>query len=181
MFDKEYSFKGKHAKYVTLLTAEIGESKLKLFEKNIDVYAMAAVVGFCYNIRATKDNGTETTKIFTDAFNNNKSQIESNYRMIMLLHDKNNVSFDERVARAFKYDNNIEKRKTGDEIFDSYVLGGVEKIFEKIFDTLDATRAELDLDKEIRNLYSFLEEFELRYQAKATDGDILNLCKYSYD
>ena len=181
MFDHDYSFRGKHATYVKMLTFDLGDNRFRLFEKNIDVYALAAVVGFTYNIRAKRDLGSDKTNILSEAFSNNKRQLINNYRMIMLLHDKENVDVNERIARAFKYDNVIEKRKVGDDIFESYVLGGVEKIFEKVFGTLTPEDAELDIDNEIKNLYTFLEEFELRYQERKTDSEILDLCKLAAD
>ncbi len=46
MFDKEYSFRGKHAEYVVKLTAEYDDKHHKLFNTNYDVYAVAPIIGF---------------------------------------------------------------------------------------------------------------------------------------
>ena len=66
MFDKEYSFRGRHAERVNKLTAKFGDTT-SLFERNFDVYIMAPIVGFLYGRRADLDKtNNETTKIFTD-------------------------------------------------------------------------------------------------------------------
>lgn len=179
MFEGNYQFHGKHAIYVKMLTNEFEEGKL--FETFVDLYTLAAIVGFVYDKRGKRDVGSEKANILAEQLTNRKNQIVSNYRMIMLLYDKENVDINERINRAFRYDNNKEKRKVCDEIYDSFVLGGLEKIFEKVFETLDVDRAELDIEKEAKNFYSFIDEFETRYETKKTDMQILDLCKLAYD
>ena len=49
MFDKQYRFRGRHAIRVDALTSVFdSNSKAKLFERNVDVYANAPLVGFLY-------------------------------------------------------------------------------------------------------------------------------------
>ena len=55
MFDKEYSFRGKHAEYVVKLTAEYDDKHHKLFNTNYDVYAIAPIIGFLYQRKAELD------------------------------------------------------------------------------------------------------------------------------
>ena len=56
MFDKQYRFMGKHAEKVNALTAVFDEaSKAKLFERNLDVYINAPLIGFLYRCKAEKD------------------------------------------------------------------------------------------------------------------------------
>ena len=47
MFDKQYRFRGRHAVRVDALTSVFdSNSKAKLFDRNVDVYANAPLVGF---------------------------------------------------------------------------------------------------------------------------------------
>ena len=47
MFDKQYRFKGRHAVRVDQLTSAFDTvSKAKLFDRNVDVYTNAPLVGF---------------------------------------------------------------------------------------------------------------------------------------
>lgn len=60
MFDKEYSFKGTHAEKVNKLTAKF-DDKNQLFKRNLDVYMMAPIVGFCFR-KADVNSGDGTQK-----------------------------------------------------------------------------------------------------------------------
>jgi len=66
VFSKEYTFKGSHAERVKALNAKFGKSNQQLFKRNVDVYMIAPLVGFCYQRRANPDGtpNAETTKIF---------------------------------------------------------------------------------------------------------------------
>jgi hypothetical protein len=176
LFMGEYAFRGKHAIYVKRLTAGYGEQKISIFQKNVDVYALAAVVGMVYKRQSAIDQkGTETAKIATDAFQNNLSMLLYNYRMIMLLHDKETLNMEERIARAFRYDNKEALRKTGDDIFNGYVLGGVEVLYEKIFSGINFERV-VKLEDCLQNLYGFMQDFHMRYGTEI-DREILDLCR----
>ena len=57
MFDKQYRFRGRHAVRVDKLTGVFdSDSKAKLFDRNVDVYTNAPLVGFLYGRRAEIDN-----------------------------------------------------------------------------------------------------------------------------
>lgn len=180
LFIGEYAFRGKHAQYVKQLTASYTEEKLCIFQKNVDVYALAAVVGMVYNRQAKVEKGTnENTKIFSDAFENNRKMLAYTYRMVMLLHEKETLPMEERIDRAFKYDNKPELRKIGDEIFNSYVLGGVEVLYEKIFAGVNFDRV-VDIKDCLQNLYQFMDDFHRRYGSEL-DKEILDLCKLAQE
>ena len=66
MFDKEYSFRGKHCDYVIKLTAEYDGKRHKLFPTNYDVYEIAPIIGFLYGRQAELDKSGDATKIFPD-------------------------------------------------------------------------------------------------------------------
>ena len=55
MFDKQYRFRGRHAVRVDKLTGVFDiNSKAKLFERNVDVYANAPLIGFLYGRTAAE-------------------------------------------------------------------------------------------------------------------------------
>lgn len=57
MFDKQYRFRGRHAFRVSALTSVFdNESKAKLFDRNVDVYANAPLVGFLFGRTAALDD-----------------------------------------------------------------------------------------------------------------------------
>jgi hypothetical protein len=88
----------------------------------------------------------------------------------MLLDKDNEDDFDQRVEKAFR-NYGSEQAKTDEELYESYVRGGVDILHEKLI--ASANRPE----DYLKNLYSFMEEFEERY-GKSAD-EILNLVKFA--
>ncbi|MDK2824227.1 MAG: hypothetical protein PWP71_2145 [Clostridia bacterium] len=177
MFDKEYSFKGKHADYVDKLTAVLDTStNIKIFNRNLDVYLFAPIVGLVYGRLGKLDNSSDnTTKIFTDQLLREQHSLKYNYRLVMIVDQNKSLNIEDRLNRAFKYDNYLEKRKDGDELFNSYVLGGVEILYEKIIE--GAT----DIDDYLVNVYKFIAEFNNRYNETIENKTIYDLCKLARD
>lgn len=170
MFDKEYSFRGSHAEKVIQLTADFDRNRNKLFKRNLDVYIMAPIIGFLYQEKDDVDRGGETTKIFPEQLLNEQSTLQFNYRLIMLLDSKHEVDFEERVNKAFRYYGS-EKAKLDEELYERYVLGGINILHRKLIET---AKAEEDY---LTNLYDFIEEFDERYNQSVSTDDISNLCR----
>lgn len=171
MFDKEYSFRGKHAGYVIKLTAEYDDKHHKLFGTNYDVYAIAPIVGFLYQRKAELDKSSaENTKIFPDKLIKEQQNLQFNYRLIMLLDEKHESDFNERINKAFRY---YGQSNAGpdEELYESYVRGGVEVLYEKLIEP--ARNAE----DYLKNLYDFMEEFDERYNGSISTDSIVDLCQ----
>ncbi len=172
MFDKEYSFRGSHAEKVVKLTAQFdSNSKARLFARNIDVYIIAPLIGFLYGCKAdVNKTNSETTKIFPQQLSNELTNLKYNYQLIMLLDKKNEASFDERLNKAFRYYGS-DQTKDDEIIFDQYVLGGVDVLYEKLIE--NATVSE----DYVKNLYDFMDEFNERYNEAVSSDSIVELCK----
>lgn len=171
MFDKEYVFKGKHAEMVRMLTSKFNENNDKLFERNVDVYKMAPVVGFLYGRKSEIDNSSsENTKIFTDALLKEEQELKFTYVLITLLNNKDEISADDRLDKAFRF-YGTDKAKVDEENFEKYVLGGIEILYEKLIEKSNDY---------IRNLYDFMEEFDNRYK-NVTNDEIIDLASGKLD
>ncbi|NMO94926.1 hypothetical protein HII30_03865 [Paenibacillus lemnae] len=174
LFQKEYSFRGTHADKVNRLTSQFdSDASFKLFSRNIDVYVLAPIIGFLYGRKSPQDRkGSDTTtKIFTDQLIREETIMKYNYQLILLLDKKHEPSFDERINKAFRYyGNNSPETLTDEELYDQYVLGGIELLYEKLIE--NATNTEDYLN----NLYDFIEEFNERYNETISDEKILDLC-----
>lgn len=174
MFDKEYSFRGKHCDYVIKLTAEYDTNHHKLFVTNYDVYALAPIIGFLYQRKAELDKTGDSTKIFPDKLMKEQQNLLFNYRLIMLLDSKNESDFDERINKAFRY-YGTEKAIGDEELYESYVRGGVEVLYEKLIKPANAA------EDYLKNLYDFLEEFDERYNRAISADSIRDLCQLARD
>lgn len=175
MFERDYNFKGKHANIVTQLTAEIdSDTKFKLFERNIDVLIIAPIVGYLYGKMSKRDDdGTITDnikKINFDQMNRESTALNFNFELIMLLHNKEKLSIEDRLNNAFRYSSGTKEKEECDKIFEQYVLGGIEILEEKLLK--DAS----SVDDYINNIYNFVCEYNDRYNKLISEEEILDLC-----
>lgn len=173
LFQKEYSFRGSHAEKVSKLTSQFDDNGAsKMFNRNIDVYIIAPLIGFLYGRTATLDkSGSSATKIFPDQLFKEESLLKYNYRLIILLDNKHEPDFEKRVNKAFRYYGDESEQTLADELlYEQYVLGGVDILYEKLIE--GATNPEDYISK----LYDFMEEFNERYNETVSDDKILDLC-----
>lgn len=175
MFDKQYRFRGRHALRVDALTSVFdSDSKAKLFERNVDVYANAPLVGFLYGRTADLDNtrNPETNQIYDqnvmgDRVIYSQEELMFNFRLIMLLDKAYEPNDDVRINKAFRH---MGEDPADENRFDSYVRGGVDVLYEKLIEGVSSP------DEYITRLYDFIEEFQERFNDKITGEDILKLC-----
>lgn len=127
LFENDVTIFGKHATHLKYLVNEA-----KLYNDYIDVYMNAAVFGYLYSRKKERDTtSTDRARIYADAFSNHRLDCIFLYRMITLL-DGDDLSIEERLDRAFRYDANPEKEEELQkciENFNSYVRGGIEYMF----------------------------------------------------
>ena len=90
-----------------------------------------------------------------------------NYRCLMMIINKD-ISDKEKIDIAFRLDDKDNERKPYDEIFNSYVLGGIEVLYEEIFEK-DSPEG---IDDYIRNLFLFVQDYCQRsYDINSEDND----------
>lgn len=155
----EFCFTEKHARMVQQLKEPIStEVPVPFFRSSVEVLIAAAQVGIIEGRRGKVDkSSSDTAKILADQMNTNSLAISRVFRLMMLLHEKDTINSQERLERAFLSDNKLEKRKSLEEIFFSYVLGGVEIIHGNIFGKAGTV---VDIDEAIRNANMFIEKLE---------------------
>ncbi|MDD3588917.1 MAG: hypothetical protein PHO46_01410 [Thermoguttaceae bacterium] len=175
MFNKQYRFLGKHALRVDKLASVFdSKSKAKLFERNVDVYANAPLVGFLYGRTADLDDtrNPETNQVYNQNVMGDRviySQEEHlfNFRLIMLLDKAYEPNEDIRINKAFK---NMGEDPADEARFDSYVRGGVDVLYEKLIEGVSSP------DDFVTRLYDFIDEFQEKFNKGVTSEDILKLC-----
>ncbi|MPL98141.1 hypothetical protein SDC9_44341 [bioreactor metagenome] len=171
MFEHDYTLVGKHATYVKFLAKEKDSksdpdkpagTNAGLFERYIDVYMAGAVFGLLYNRMASRDNSSsDRARVYADAFATCRDDCAFLYRMAMLLDESTDISAEERIDRAFRYDadpNQAENLDKNMDLFHSYVLGGIEILYEK--STEGCTTQEDYITRMYEMMKSFSEEIE---------------------
>lgn len=135
---KEYKFVGKHAEYAKFLCKDKGqlrENGVNVFNRVIDLYMVAPLVGLMNEKKSSIDTSiNETSTVQLQQMENESDNLEYIYRIIMLLDNADNLSEKERIARAFRNDEDEIKFRENMQLFHSYVLGGVEIIYSAYFE-----------------------------------------------
>lgn len=170
MFDKQYRFTGSHAEKVNALTAIFDEqSKAKLFERNLDVYINAPIIGFLYQRKGEKNSNSDISpqNIFPEQMINASDKLKYILRLILLLDAEYEPDEEQRLNKAFRQFGQEEDL----ELFDRYVLGGVDVLYEKLIEGAG------EPSEYINQLYDFLEEFNDRYNSDVSSADILAICR----
>ena len=172
MFDKEYDVLGKHALYVRQLARDIKINGQSLFERYLDVYLNGAIFGLLYNRTAKRDTSPEQANIPASAFNTSRHDCIILYRLVMLLEQSTNATPDERIDRAFRHDADDtmkDKLDANMDLFHSYVLGGIEVLYEKYTD--GCTTQEDYMER----IYSLMSDFREEIQGISYDEKLREL------
>ena len=154
IFDHEYFFHGVHADRLIALTSQFGKTSfMKLFQRNIDVFIAAPIIGFIYGRKSTLDSASPDRTINFAQMTYSKSDIVFNYRLVMLL-DKDYESDPKvRLDKAFRY-MGTQNAEADEQHFEEYMRGGIDVLYEKLV---------MPGNDYQKNLIEFLEEFDERY------------------
>ena len=173
MFDKEVRITGKHAHYMVLLANNFAGTNAKLFNRNVDVYVQAPIVGFLYKKKSVKDNEMKDPNgkvydahILKDQMLNAKDNLTFNMQLILLLDSNYDQNEESRIDRAFR---NFGKDEKDFELFESYLLGGIEVLYEHLI--ANASNA----DDFVANLSNFTDYINEMYN-KSIDKNKLIDC-----
>lgn len=171
-FEKEYEFKGKHAFYAEAL-ANI------MFKRVVDVLIAAPVIGLVYNRTSKIDKESEyankyTKSIFGEQITGAKDKILFNYRLCMLLDEYSTK--EERIDNAFKYytdecedEESLKRFKRNIELYNSYVLGGVEILYERMLNENKSFNGDLENEAYKNEIFNLVTEFINSYDEDAKD------------
>jgi hypothetical protein len=171
VFDKNVIITGKHSAYMDLLKDK------GFFNRILDIYVNAPIVGFQYNRKGSTDksdasNKDKKTTIFTEQVLKEASTLEFIYRLIMLLDNQKVDPLENRINRAFRDDslNDVDGQHSENmKLFNSYVLGGIEVLYEKI---IEKGVTEQDF---MKNAYEFMKEQNLSFTSRSADDYINEL------
>lgn len=158
MFEHDYTIIGKHATYLKHLAKNKENlSYAYVFERYIDVYMNAIIFGLLYGRLGIKDTESkDRARIYADAFATERENCTFLYRLVMILDKTLPLSPEKRIDRAFRDDsdeNSTDRLTQNMELFNSYVLGGIEVLYEKFMDSLVTS------DDCIIQIYDMMKDF----------------------
>ncbi|WP_226537432.1 hypothetical protein [Fictibacillus halophilus] len=165
MFENDITISGKHATYTKFLVNEA-----KVFKRYIDVYMNGAIFGFLYGRISEKDkDSTDRARIYADALATERLKCDFIYRLIMLLDETSNITIERKIDRAFRDDakqDTSENHKANMNLFNSYVLGGIEALYDKF--TEDTTTKE----DYIHKIHEVVSDFKAEIEGVPYDSRI---------
>ena len=138
--------------------------------RSYDVYINAPIIGFLYGKKGIKNTNSEIAdqNIFPEQMINNSDQLIYLLRLILILDSDYEPDEEKRLDKAFR---ELGKDENDLALFDSYVLGGVEILYEKLISEASG------LGYYMNRLYDFIEEFHERFNEDISNKDILELCR----
>ena len=166
IFEHEYFFRGIHAERLIALISQFGATaSTKVFQRNVDVFIVAPIIGFMYGRRSAYDsNQPERTINFTQMVGS-KSDILFNYRLVMLLDQEYEPDSSKRLDKAFRYIG-TPKAEVDEARYEEYMRGGIDVLYEKLI---------VPGNNYQNNLINFLEEFDGRYVNSEMDVDLVDI------
>lgn len=144
LVSKDFNFTGKHA----IMAEELKQSGL--FEYLWQIFVTAPIIGFIYKRKADNDPGENKT-IFLSQLSPRQQDIYFIYKLLLLADKVHCESSQDRIKKAFMTID-TEEAKSDEQLFYSYLLGGVEVLHEKLLDKSSDT---------FKNLSAFLEEITI--------------------
>lgn len=171
MFEHDYEIYGLHATYLKHLV-----NNLQIFERYIDVYMTAAVVGALNNRKKTIEvESTDRARIYAEQFNTEHVRCNEIFKTIILADKSMHWPNEEKINICFRYrdkkddmalnkvsDEEIEKMKEAKVLFNDYVLGGIEILYETFANKTDTSTVEIvdTVYKAIFDHHNFIESME---------------------
>lgn len=160
-FKSKYEFHGKHARMADELCS-IRDVENNYFKRVVDVYLMAAIVGYRIDRKAPADYSSDETKsIFADVMLKEKDTLDFLMQTIMILENAKTGNGKESIMNAFRGPQTKEEYLACDAMFQDYVRGGVEELYE----CLIISKPEPDeqyRDEKTANLMKLLEKMRMK-------------------
>lgn len=131
-FKTDYKFRGKHARMVSEL-CQLNDYQHTYFKRLVDIIPMAAVIGFRMDRKAQEDySPIESKTVFLQQMLGVKEDLDFILQMMIMLEKSGKISQEEAVNQAFRGAETKEEFERYQDMFDSYVRGGVEELYERL-------------------------------------------------
>lgn len=129
----EMIFVGKHKDYVDKLWT-LNKIQESYFKRLVDLYAIAAIIGLKAKRRSPEEKDESGIKrtVQMKQLNENYQVLLPIMRIILILGDSGDISFEEKLENAFAIPSDYDTYKKNMELFNSYARGGIEYLYEKL-------------------------------------------------
>lgn len=132
LFKSDVKITGKHARMAGEIWM-LNDYEHTYMKRLIDLYILAAIVGFRVNRKAAEDHSPVDPKtIFLQQVLSAKDDLDFIMQMMYMLDMKDELGNDEAVKQAFRGPQTREEFLQWKELFNGYVRGGIEELYERL-------------------------------------------------
>lgn len=183
MFEGDFTIYGKHATYIKYLVNEA-----KAFSRYIDVYMAGAALGVLSDRRSEQGDSTDRARIYSDAFNTERVKCNELFKTVILSDTSKTWTSEERINICFRYrdreDENaippitseeIRTMKEAMQLFNSYVYGGIEILYENF-----SSSATVGIDETVDYAYKAIFDQHSLIESKQEGADVNQLLRPEY-
>ena len=183
MFEGDYTIYGKHATYIKYLVNDA-----KAFKRYIDVYMTGAMLGILYDKRSIASDSTDRARIYSDAFNTENIKCNELFKLVILNDTSMKWSEEERINICFRYRDKMDENaippvqpeeitamKDALDLFNSYVFGGIELLYECF-----SNSATLGIDETVDYAYKTIFDQRTLIESKQETTDVEQLFRPEY-
>lgn len=131
-FRKDVIISGRHATLVDEMWKQ-NDIDNSFFKRLVDLYTIAPVIGLRTGRKAVEDNSTDNKRTIQLAqIMTRREDLMTIMQIILLTDDTDNLTVEQKVDRTFRGPTNEEEFNKNVALFDSYVRGGIEVLYEKL-------------------------------------------------
>ena len=157
-FKKEFEFTGKHARMASELWIR-DDLQNSFFRRLIDLYILAAVVGCRTERKAPADTSSfEPKSVFPEQMIKEKDKLDYIMQMMLLTEYADTKTPKECVKIAFRGAETKEQYDSYYAMFNDYVRGGVEVLYQALIVRKPEPEEDFS-DVKAANINAFLKDF----------------------
>lgn len=132
-FQRDVVFLGKHARYIDEMWTQERVEEKDYFNRLYELYVLAGVVGLRMGRRAPLDasDGNKRTIQFGN-LSTQRDKLEVLMKLVLLVDETSGLSNEDKVNRAFRGPKSDEEFEYNVDLFNSYVRGGIEFLYEEL-------------------------------------------------
>ena len=148
---------GKYADYADALWKQ-NDIKNSYFKRLIDLYTVAAAIGIRIKRRAAEDSSSDNKRtIQMEQLMSNLSTLQPLMRIMLTVDDSRSLTLEEKLDSAFRLPETEEAYKNNMNLFNSYMRGGLEYLYENLIVRTISPEDEDYSDARITNMMALLK------------------------
>lgn len=158
-FRSDVKFTGKHSRYIDALW-EQNAIKNSYIRTLYELYGIAAILGLRTKTTKPADNSEGTRNLQAAQLSGYRPVLKTIMITVLLLDETSGLTKEEKINRAFRGPGSQEELQADMDLFNSYVRGGIEFLYNELVDRPLFLDDEYT-DVKVGNLIALLKNDEL--------------------